>query len=103
MALFNDKYCQNSDRSITKEQWNKHLYSNRHLHREVNGYWHAFFQQSNLTRVEGIILEKSLWELIFGSEDVLPVNGFLKTYIVMVTIMKYYVTLEPDDYDADFR
>ena len=33
----------------------------------------------------------------------LPVYGFLKTYIMMVTNMKDCVTLEPDDYDADFR
>ena len=36
MALFNDVYCQFGDRLITKEQWNKHLYSSRHLQKEVN-------------------------------------------------------------------
>ena len=40
--------------------------------------------------------------MIFGSEDVLPVHGFLKTYFMMVTNMKDYVTLDPDDDDADF-
>ena len=41
MALFSDTYCQICDRFITKERWNKHLYSSRHLHREVIGYWPA--------------------------------------------------------------
>ena len=36
MAVFNDIYREIYDRFITKEQWIKHLYSSRHLHREVN-------------------------------------------------------------------
>ena len=63
----------------------------------------ADFSQRKLTRDEGIILEKGFWEMIFGSENVLPVYGFLKTHIMMVTIMKDYNTLERDDDDADFR
>ena len=37
MALFNDIFCQNCDRCITKEQCNKHHFSSRHLHGEVKG------------------------------------------------------------------
>ena len=48
MAIFNDVYCKIYDRFITKEQWNKHLFSSRHLLREVNGYWPAFFDKENL-------------------------------------------------------
>ena len=48
-------------------------------------------------------LRKLFWEIILGSVDVLPVYGFLKTYIMMVKIMKDYVTLDPDDADADFK
>ena len=55
-----------------------------------------------MTRSEGSRLEKAFWEIIFGSEDVLPVYGYLKTYIMMITNMKDYVTLDPDDDDADF-
>ena len=33
----------------------------------------------------------------------LPVYGFLKTYVMMVTNMKDYVTLDSDVDDADFR
>ena len=93
MALFNDIYCKICDRFLTKEQWNKHRFSSRHLHREANGYWPAYFPQRKLTRDEGSILEKTFWEMIYGSEYVLPVYGFLKTYIMMVTNMKDYVTL----------
>ena len=88
MSFFNDTYCQVCDKFITKEQWIRHLYSNRHFHREVNGYWSAYFPQIKLTRDESSILEKTFWEMIFGSVDVLPVYGFSKTYILMVTNMK---------------
>ena len=47
MAHFNDLYCHICDRFITKEQWKKHLYSSRHLQREMNGYWQAFCLQKN--------------------------------------------------------
>ena len=103
MALFNDIYCQICDRFESKERWNKHLYSSRHLHREVNGYRPATFPQSKLTIDEGMELEKAFWEMIFGSVYVLPMYGLLKTYIMMVTNSKDYVTLDPDDADADFR
>ena len=38
MSFFNDTYCQIGERLDTKEQWNEHLYSSRHLHREAHGY-----------------------------------------------------------------
>ena len=41
--------------------------------------------------------------MLFGSVDVLPVYGFLKTYIMMAKKMIDFVTLDPDDADADFR
>ena len=59
MALLNDIYCQIRDRFITTERWNKHRFSGRHLHRELNGYWPAFFPQRKLTRDEGMKLEKT--------------------------------------------
>ena len=40
-------------------------------------------------------------EMIFGSEDVLPVCGFLKTYIMMVTYIKDYVKDDDDGEDDD--
>ena len=103
MEFFNYTYCQTFDKFITKEQWNKHPYSSRHLHREVNGYLPANFPQIKLTRDEGMIIEKVFWEMIFGSEDVLPVYGFLKTYFLMDKTVKDFLTLDPDDNDADFR
>ena len=41
LAFFNDTSCQLCGRFISKEKWNKHLYSSRHLHKELNGYWPA--------------------------------------------------------------
>ena len=58
--------------------------------------------KKKLIRDEGMVLEKAFWEMIFGSVDVLPMYGFLKTYIMMVRNMKGYVTLDADDADADF-
>ena len=45
MSILDDTYCQLSERLITKEQWNKCFFSSRHVHREVNGYWPAYFPQ----------------------------------------------------------
>ena len=82
MALFKDVYCQICDRFYTKEQWNKHLYSSRHLHRTVNGYWPAYFPQRKPIREEGVKLEKAFWEMIFvSSTECVEVYDFLKKYI----------------------
>ena len=102
MSFFNDTYCQICERFITKEQWRKHLFSNRHFHREVNSYWPAYCPQRKLTRDEGSILEKVFREMIFGSEDVLSVYGFLRTYFMIVTILNGYVTDDDNDYKDDF-
>ena len=59
MSLFNDIYCQICDRFYTEERWNEHLYSSRHLNREVNGYWTAISQHRKLSRDEGMIPEKA--------------------------------------------
>ena len=48
MVIFDDTFCQICDRFYTKEQWNNHLYCSRHLHREVNGYWPAFFSTKKI-------------------------------------------------------
>ena len=59
MALFNDIFCQICYRFYTKERWNKHLYSSRHLQREVNGYWPMFFPQRKSFKDEGVKLAKA--------------------------------------------
>ena len=69
----------------------------------MHGYWPTCFLLRKLTRDEGSILKKAFWEMIFGSEDVLPVYGFLRTYFMRVTNLKDYVTLDPDDDDVAFR
>ena len=67
------------------------------MHREVNGYWPAYFPQRKLTRDEGIILEKGFWEMLFGSKDILLVHGFLQTNFGMVSNLNDYVTFDDDD------
>ena len=94
MAIFKDIFCQICDRFYTKERWNKHLYSSRHLHREVNGYWPMFFPQRKLTRDEGIKLEKAFWEVILTSNDNdLALFDFLKLYFRMCTNINNYVPI----------
>ena len=102
MALFNDIFCQICDRFYTKEQWNKHLYSSRHLHREVNGYWPAFFPQRKLTRDEGIKLERAFWEMIYMSNDNdLALFDFLKIYFRMCTNITDHIPIRYWDDDPD--
>ena len=96
MALFNDIFCQICDRFYTKEQWNKHLYSSRHLHREVNGYWPMFFPQRKLTRDEGRRLERAFWEMIYMSNDNdLALFDFPKLYFRMCTNITDHVPNRP--------
>ena len=102
MAFFKDIFCQICDRFYTKEQWNKHLYSSRHLHREVNGYWPAFFPQRKLTRDEGIKLERAFWEMILSSNDNdLALFDFLKLYFRMCTNITDHVPIRYCDYYDD--
>ena len=102
MALFNDIFCQICDRFYTKERWNKHLYSSRHLHREVNGYWPALFPQRKLTRDEGIIFEKAFWEVILTSNDNdLALFDFLKLFFRMCTNITDHVPIRYWDYYDD--
>ena len=59
MALLNVLYCQLCDKFLTKEEWNKHLYSSRHIHREVSGYWPAkICPQRKVFGDGGSLLEK---------------------------------------------
>ena len=102
MALFNDIFCQICDRFYTKERWNKHLYSSRHLHREVNAYWPSFIPQRKLTRDEGIKLEKAFWEVILTSNDNdLALFEFLKLYFRMCTNITDHVPIRYWDYYED--
>ena len=104
MALFNDIFCQICDRFYTKERWNKHLYSSRHLHREINGYWPMFFPQRKLTRDEGMRLERAFWEMIYMSNDNdLALFDFLKLFFRMCTNITDHVPIRPwfDDPDEE--
>ena len=104
MALFNDIFCQICDRFYTKERWNKHLYSSRHLHREINGYWSMFFPQKKLTRDEGMRLERAFWEMIYMSNDNdLALFDFLKLYFRMCTNITDHVPIRKwfDDPDEE--
>ena len=70
MSFLDDTYCQICDRFNTKERWNKHFYSSRHLDREVKGYWPANFPQRKLTRDENNTLEKAFWKMFFATRDI---------------------------------
>ena len=48
-----------------------------------------------------MVLQKAFWEVISGSEDVLLVYGFWKTYIMMVKNMINNLILNLDDDDDD--
>ena len=75
----------------------------RHLHREVNGYWPAFFQQSKLNKDEGMQLEKAFWEMIFVTNECVEVYDFLKTCFRMCTNINNHVPIHPwfDDPDEE--
>ena len=72
------------------------------MHREVNGYWPAFFPQRKLTRDEGIKLERAFWEMIYMSNDNdLALFDFLKLYFRMCTNINNHVPIRPWFGDPD--
>ena len=76
MLFFNDTCCQLCERFITKKHWNQHLYSSRPFHREVDGYWTAYFPERKLTRHESDIVEKAFWKMLFATRDTKEVEEF---------------------------
>ena len=72
------------------------------MHREVKGYWPAFFPQRKLTRDEGMKLERAFWEMIYMSNDnVLALFDFSKLYFRMCTNINNHVTIRPWFGDPD--
>ena len=76
MSHFRDTYCQLSERFISKEEWNNYLYSCRQLHREVHGFWPAYFPQRKLTKDENIILAKAFWKMFSATINIKEVEKF---------------------------
>ena len=104
MSFLDDTYCQLCERFITKEQWNKHLYSSRHLHEKAYGYTPAYFPNRRLIGDEANILEKAFWKMFFGTRDIKEVEDFWWTYFMMTTNMKdYFVKENEDDVKKVFR
>ena len=104
MPIVIDIYYQICDIFYTKEQWNKHLYSSRHIHRAVNDFWPAFFPKRKLTRDEGIKLEKTFWEMTYNSNDNdsdLALFEFLKIYYRLCTNITDHVPIRYWDYYND--
>ena len=97
MSFLDDFFCQICDRFYTKERWNNHLYSSRHLHREVNGYWPAYFPQRKLGGDESNKLEKAFWKLFFATRNIKEVEDFWWAYFLMTTNMKDYFLKENEE------
>ena len=95
MSNLDYTYCQLCERFITKNDWIKHLYSSRHLHREVNGYWPTYFPQRKLIGDESIKLEQAFWRMIFANRSSEEMFEFVLTYFMIVTNLK--------NYDIDFE
>ena len=89
MSISNDTFCQLCERLITKEDWNKQLYSSRHLYKEAHGYWPAYFPERKLIGKESFILEKAFWKMIFATKDIEGMDLFLVTYFMMTTDLKF--------------
>ena len=76
MSILDDIYCHFCERFITKEQWHKHFFSSKHLHREVNGYWPVYFPQRKLIKDGKIKIERALWKMFFATGEIEEVEEF---------------------------
>ena len=97
MSFLDDTYCQLCERFITKEQWNKHLYSSRHLHKKAYGFTPAFFPNRNLIGDEDSILEKTFWKMYFATRDIKEVEDFWWIHFMMTTNIKDYFLKENEE------
>ena len=61
MSFLDDTYCQLCERFIAKEQWNKHLYSIRYLHKKAYGYTPAYFPNRRL-----LVMNPTYWKKLSG-------------------------------------
>ena len=102
MSISDDTYCQLCERLITTEDWNKQLFSSRHLYKEARGYWPAYFPKRKVTSKEIIILEKAFWKKIFATRDIKEVNLFWVIYFMMTTDMKNYIP-DCEEFRNEFR
>ena len=74
------------------------------MHREVNGYWPAYFPQRKLVKDENITLEKAFWKMFFATRDIKEVEDFWWTYFTITTNMKdYYLEENEDEVRKFFR
>ena len=87
----------------SKEQWNDYLLSSKHLSREVNGYWPAFFPQRKQTGHESSILEKVFWKIFLATRDIKEVEEFWSAYFMMTTNMKDYILVDNEALTKVFR
>ena len=62
--------------SLLKKQWDKHFYSSRHLHREANASWPAFFLQGELNKADDSKLAKVFWKKLLEMEMFCQCMGF---------------------------
>ena len=97
MSFLDDTFCQLCERFITKGQWNKHIYSIRHLHKKAYGYTPAYFQNRKLIGDEGSKLEKAFWKMFFATRDIKEVEEFWWIYSMMTTNMKDYFSKETEE------
>ena len=85
MSLLLDTYCQLCGRFINKENWTKHLYSNRHLHKQIYGYWPKYFPNKKLLGDESDIIEKAFWKMFFATLEIEEVKDFWIKYFTITT------------------
>ena len=97
MTFFNDTFRQFCENFITKEQLKNHLFSNTHLHREVNGYWPAYFPQRSLVKTGNNIFEKAFWTMFIATRYMKKVIVFWSTYFLMTTNMTDYIVEDNEE------
>ena len=90
MSFIDDTYCQLCETFITKERWNKHLYSSRPLHKKAYGYTPAYFPNRKLIGEENSILVKAFWKMYFATREIKEVKDFWWIHFMMTANMKDY-------------
>ena len=102
-SFFSDTYCQLCERFITKEKWNKRLFSNRHIYEETYGFWTAYLPNRKLTIDKSFKLEKAFWRMFLFATRKIKVEEFWKKCFTIVTKLKDYDLASNKEFRKEFR
>ena len=87
ISFLDDTYCHLCESFSTKKEWNKHLWSTRHLLTKAHTFWTGNFLNRKLTGDESTKPEKNFCKMFFATKNNRELDELLITCILMSTTL----------------